>query len=273
MRTQKVRVAAIAGGEDSEGGTYGSTDEMWKTELNKADPKSEEGWYGKGVAYWQDVPASVDGVLGGFGKVTDVDIKESNEFLTELRDKKLLTVEPSSRAADCGAGIGRISEGMLCRLFTSVDLVEPVGHFLDKARELLAGHNEGGSYLQVGLEDWEPAVGSYDVIWIQWVVGHLTDDDFVAFFKRCQKGLKPGGLVVLKENTCTTGFIVDKEDSSVTRSPLSSVQFVCSQPIRSEAEKGQRPNLAVASLHCIYTEYCIAYTFNIYFAKPGGKGV
>ena len=69
MRTQKVRVAAIAGGEDSEGGTYGSTDEMWKTELNKADPKSEEGWYGKGVAYWQDVPASVDGVLGGFGKV------------------------------------------------------------------------------------------------------------------------------------------------------------------------------------------------------------
>ena len=237
MRTQKVRVAAIAGGEDSEGGTYGSTDEMWKTELNKADPKSEEGWYGKGVAYWQDVPASVDGVLGGFGKVTDVDIKESNEFLTKLRDKKLLTVEPSSRAADCGAGIGRISEGMLCRLFTSVDLVEPVGHFLDKARELLAGHNEGGSYLQVGLEDWEPAVGSYDVIWIQWVVGHLTDDDFAAFFKRCQKGLKPGGLVVLKENTCTTGFIVDKEDSSVTRSPL-----------------------------------YIACTLDIYFAKPGGKG-
>ena len=29
-----------------------------------------------------------------------------------------------------------------------VDLVEPVGHFLDKARELLAGRNEGGQYFQ-----------------------------------------------------------------------------------------------------------------------------
>ena len=29
-----------------------------------------------------------------------------------------------------------------------VDLEEPVGHFLDKARELLAGRNEGGQYFQ-----------------------------------------------------------------------------------------------------------------------------
>ena len=43
----------VAGGEDSEGGRYGSTDEMWKSELGKADPKSTEGWYGKGVKYWE----------------------------------------------------------------------------------------------------------------------------------------------------------------------------------------------------------------------------
>lgn len=215
---QKVRVAAIAGGEDSLGGTYGSTDEMWKQELSKADPKSDDGWYGKGVKYWEDVEASVDGVLGGFGTVTDVDIKESDDFLIHLQDRKLLTVEASSRGADCGAGIGRISEGMLCKWFTKVDVIEPVGHFLDKARELLAGRNDGGSYLQLGLQDWKPEEAAYDCIWIQWVVGHLTDDDFVEFFLRCRKGLKPGGVIVLKENTCANGFIVDKEDSSVTRS-------------------------------------------------------
>ena len=32
------------------------------------------------------------------------------------------------------------------------------GHFLDKAREMLAGRNEGGSYIQTGLEDWVPQV-------------------------------------------------------------------------------------------------------------------
>ena len=35
----------------------------------------------------------------------------------------------------------------------------------------------------VGLEDWAPEEGAYDAIWVQWVVGHLTDDDFVAFFQ------------------------------------------------------------------------------------------
>ena len=48
----------------------------------------------------------------------------------------------------------------------------------------------------------EGGAGAYDVIWVQWVVGHLTDDDFVAFFQRCRKGLKPDGVIVLKENTC-----------------------------------------------------------------------
>ena len=32
-------------------------------------------------------------------------------------------------------------------------------HFLDKARELLAGRNKGGSYLKLGLEDWVPQEG------------------------------------------------------------------------------------------------------------------
>jgi hypothetical protein len=61
----------------------------------------------------QDVPASVDGVLGGFGTVTDVDIKESDEFLTHLQDRKLLSIEPSSRAADCGAGILMITDTLI----------------------------------------------------------------------------------------------------------------------------------------------------------------
>lgn len=52
---------------------------------------------------------------------------------------------------------------------------------------------------------------------IQWCIGHLTDDDLVALFRRCQTGLRPGGTIVLKENVCEEGFVVDKEDSSVTR--------------------------------------------------------
>ena len=44
-------------------------------------------------------------------------------------------------------------------------------------------------------------------------------DDAVAFFDRCKAGLRPGGIIVVKENICKhTDFVVDKEDSSLTRS-------------------------------------------------------
>jgi protein N-terminal methyltransferase len=39
----------------------------------------------------------------------------------------------------------------------------------------------------------------------------------VAFFQRCMDNLKPGGLIFVKENICADGFIVDKDDASVTR--------------------------------------------------------
>lgn len=44
-------------------------------------------------------------------------------------------------------------------------------------------------------QDFQPAPNTYDVIWIQWVIGHLHDLDFIRFFRRCAVGLKPGQLL------------------------------------------------------------------------------
>lgn len=49
------------------------------------------------------------------------------------------------------------------------------------------------------------------------MIGHLPDDDFVAFLERCKVGLRPGGIIVVKENISRKGFVFDTEDSSVTR--------------------------------------------------------
>lgn len=45
----------------------------------------------------------MDGILGGFGTVTKVDLKESRQFLVELSKKGLLTLAEDSRVVDCGA--------------------------------------------------------------------------------------------------------------------------------------------------------------------------
>ena len=60
-------------GFDTLGQQYTSIDDMWKVELE--GQKSEmthkiggkDNWYTYGAKYWENVPATVDGVLGGLG--------------------------------------------------------------------------------------------------------------------------------------------------------------------------------------------------------------
>ncbi|GJN23122.1 hypothetical protein PR202_gb10742 [Eleusine coracana subsp. coracana] len=111
-------------------------------------------------------------------------------------------------------------------LVIQVDLVEPVPHFLEAARENLTGgmmdqgedSHMAVNFYCVSLQDFTPEEGRYDVIWVQWCIGQLPDDDFISFFNRAKIGLKPDGFFVLKENIAKNGFVLDKEDNSVTRS-------------------------------------------------------
>lgn len=86
------------------------------------------------------------------------------------------------------------------------------------------------TYVCAGMQDFAPAAGvAYDAVWIQWCVGHLQDLDLLRFLQRCKRALLQGGqgpgqgrqgCVVVKDNCCTdVAFVLDRDDSSVTRSP------------------------------------------------------
>ena len=47
--------------------------------------------------------------------------------------------------------------------------------------------------------------------------GHLTDEHLVKFLERCQAALRPGGIVVIKDNVAYEGVVPDDVDSSVCR--------------------------------------------------------
>lgn len=81
-----------------------------------------------------------------------------------------------------------MSRFLLTDAFEKVDLVEQNGNFLQKARSYLGEKCVGkvGEFFQEGLQDFRPEQGKYDVIWIQWVLGHLTDEDLVEFLKSCK---------------------------------------------------------------------------------------
>lgn len=88
----------------------------------------------------------------------------------------------------------------------------------------------------MGLEEWPPSSTStptttdgsttsqkYNLIWLQWCVGHLTDTQLVAFLRRCRDVLaaatpdSPAAIVVKENNTTTAADLFDDLDSSVTR--------------------------------------------------------
>ena len=224
-------------GTDTDDKDYGGTVVMWKKRLRNCDKLTTVSastfvdmpsivqalppWYADAYRYWeeeQNCDISDDGVLGGYGKVTPMDIRDSNRFIDSLK-----TVRPLlqfDRAADCGAGIGRVSKHLLLHHFQQVDLVEQSPRLLKSSIGYIGAPDAARTArVEVGLQDFRPKKGEYDAIWIQWVVGHLHDVDFINFFRRCLYGLKPNGVIVLKDNLAANyTFVVDNSDSSVSRS-------------------------------------------------------
>lgn len=178
-------------------------------------------FYKNAQKYWSQIAPTIDGMLGGLSVVDSADIQGSSRFLCELFKRK--PTPGAIRALDCGAGIGRVTKNLLMKYFESVDLVEQDAIFVNKANQYLSVegklHPKIGEIFNEGLQTFQPAIASYDIIWCQWVLGHLTDEDLANFFKRCISSLKPHGCLIIKENCAPNDdFAIDTVDSSVTRS-------------------------------------------------------
>lgn len=111
--------------------------------------------------------------------------------------------------------IGRVTQAVLAPISTTVDAIEPIAKFTKPLSAIFGV----GKVFASGLEDWRPEPGDrYDVVWNQWCVGHLTDDDLVGYLVRCKGALAEEGFIVVKENLSTKGVdVYDAVDSSVTR--------------------------------------------------------
>jgi protein N-terminal methyltransferase len=176
----------------------------------------------RALTYWNSIPASEPGMLGGFEYISGMDLESSSVFLKKLRISSAASTEqPFARAVDCGAGIGRVSAGVLLQQCSTIDIVEPVEKFTSASTKIstLRSHNKLGDIYNVGLESFHP-IHRYDLIWNQWCLGHLNDVQLVAHFRRCRAALQSGGWIVVKENMVNDlqcEDIFDEVDSSVTR--------------------------------------------------------
>lgn len=188
-------------------------------------PDNDEQFFGRAKKYWADISPTVNGMLGGFGNITNIDIRGSSNFL-----EVLYKIKPSpgkNYALDCGAGIGRVTKNLLLPKFNRVDIVEQDKHFCDLAKNYI-GMEDFGQIFNLGLQEFTPEPQKYDIIWTQWVLGHLKDNHLIDFFKRCANGITKHGIIVIKENFTSTNEIeIDSKDSSMTR-PLNKMKEIIS---------------------------------------------
>ncbi|XP_056893834.1 N-terminal Xaa-Pro-Lys N-methyltransferase 2 isoform X2 [Takifugu flavidus] len=176
----------------------------------------EKQFYYRAQQFYEDVPASEEGMMGDFVEISNIDLEGSREFLKRF-------VGPGKAgthcALDCGSGIGRVTKGVLLPVFEKMEMADMMEHFLLHAHEEYLGDDADRieTYYCYNLQEFTPPKNKYDVVWMQWVACHLTDKDLLDFLIRCKRSLRPNGVMVIKDNMARQGCKLDPLDSSISR--------------------------------------------------------
>lgn len=176
----------------------------------------DESWFARSPEYWKNIKPSIKGMLGGYDSLAPIDEKDSFEFISR-------NIPPSSRslAMDCGAGIGRVSQNVLLKIFDRVSLLECTSEFVETARNNLP-QNKVLKFHNKTIQEMRPdddELGIYDLIWFQWVLCYADDEGLCKVFQNAKLFLKRGGYIGIKENICNSELTAfDEEDHSMIRS-------------------------------------------------------
>jgi len=189
----------------SDGKSYLGLREIWST-------YPRDVWYPVNREFWlegMNGRTNDEAMIGDEG--SDADLEASRIFLDKLMAEKVLPHRRklpfgSRQALDVGAGAGRVTRGMLLKYADFVHLVDGSDHWLQQAKRDLGKKRAARcTFSRLQLQDAAAGVPwqhdqCYDIIWIQWVLQYLTDDDAITLLKRCKEAVSPCGVIVVKEN-------------------------------------------------------------------------
>ncbi|KAG7271992.1 hypothetical protein CRUP_001552 [Coryphaenoides rupestris] len=157
--------------------------------------KGEKQFYYRAQQFYEDVPASEEGMMGDFVEISPVDLEGSQQFLKRFVGPGMAGTQC---ALDCGCGIGRVTKGVLLPVFEKMEMVDMMEHFLLHAHEEYLGDDADRiqTYYCYSLQEFTGPAKRYDCIWIH---------------------LRPDGVIVLKDNMARQGCKLDPIDSSIIR--------------------------------------------------------
>jgi hypothetical protein len=209
-KNEAAQAAAIKGQDDA-GNFYNSHAELLEVQASQRDI-----FYQSNASWW---------MAGGYGGATDdeemigdeggaADAEEGLAFLDKLLDvNSRAHAVPSTHtplmqrklAVDVGAGLGRVTRGILLKRYDEIQLIEGNPAYC-KLCKLKIGKKKATRcvFTQCYLQDITPEIlggRPVDLIWIQWTLQYLTDLDVVKCLKTLALGMRPFvGVIIVKEN-------------------------------------------------------------------------
>ncbi|KAM6953426.1 phosphoethanolamine methyltransferase [Aplochiton taeniatus] len=114
---------------------------------------------------------------------------------------EILSLLPSlagQRVLELGAGIGRFTSHLLAQAdhVTAVDFMES---FIEKNRKD-NGHHGNATFLQADVTKLEFPPNSFDVIFSNWLMMYLSDEELTSLVQKMLVWLSPGGSLFFRES-------------------------------------------------------------------------
>lgn len=111
-------------------------------------------------------------MLGGLDALHTRDITASRNFLDALVRRHSLVSGASARCLDVGAGIGRVTKGLLLPAFGTVDMLEQNAAYLEESKAFVGTATAAGivgERIACGMQDFDRAgcSGRWELVWIQ----------------------------------------------------------------------------------------------------------
>lgn len=187
----------VIGGQSDGAHLFDSLPALWEHQL-----AHRQEYYAANNDWWED---------GGYGGANDDEAMIGDEGSSDDVEHSLRFLHAAlercprvkrAHAMDGGAGVGRVTKQVLLKVFDTVHLVEGSDALSKYSRKYLGNKRaQRCTFTHARLEDFIPTPGAHDLIWLQWVLQYLIDQDVVSFLSRCAQSLVAGrGIIIIKEN-------------------------------------------------------------------------
>ncbi|TRY93992.1 hypothetical protein DNTS_021137 [Danionella cerebrum] len=151
---------------------------------------------------------------------------------------ELLPPLPGTAVLELGAGIGRYTRHLICRAghVTAVDFMEK---FVEKNRED-NGHMGNVEFIQADVTKLDFPEHSFDLIFSNWLLMYLSDQELTSLAEKFLRWLRPGGHLFFRES-CFHQSGDSKRDFNPThyRSPAH-YNHLLTSPLLDQSEAAER---------------------------------